>query len=80
MKSRIPSSKHWKELRHVGQRFMEPSEFLSHWQVDYQGLAEISGCSIATVKHWFCEGKSHRPPRPEHKFRLAVIHRCWLSL
>jgi hypothetical protein len=77
---RIPQARHWREVHRVSCFFMEPSEFLAHWSVGYDGLAKVAGCSVDTVKHWFCDGKSHRQPRPEHKFRMALIHRHWLSL
>lgn len=56
---------------------MEPQQFLNYWDVNYDELAELCGCSRSTVAHWFTSGKSCVPPTQDHKRRLAEIHAFW---
>jgi hypothetical protein len=56
---------------------MEPEEFLKHWAVNYDELAELCGRSKSTVAHWFSQGSHRREPSESDKRRLAEIHALW---
>jgi hypothetical protein len=79
--ARSPQRKHWEDFKQNSCFLMEPEEFLAHWDVDYSDLALLAGCSVGTVKRWFCEGGlTHRNPQWWHKFRLAYWNQRWQSL
>lgn len=79
LRRRLPSDRHWHLLADVFVE-MEPAEFLTYWEVTYEQMALICGCSKGTVKHWFSSGSSRRSPSPDHKFRLAATHYVWMRL
>lgn len=69
-----PNQAHWNCLSVAS--YMEPEEFLKHWDVTYKELAEICHCSEDTVKHWFSTS-SRRPPQSHHKALLAMTNVLW---
>ncbi|BAY67001.1 hypothetical protein NIES22_71450 (plasmid) [Calothrix brevissima NIES-22] len=78
--AKTPTRRHW-ELFKVYQakveQQMEPEEFLKHWAVNYEELAELCGRSKSTVAHWFSQGEHRREPSEADKRRLAEIHALW---
>jgi hypothetical protein len=79
---KVPSRRHWELFKVDSQSrvLMEPEEFIAIWEIDHAGLAKLTGCSLATVRGWFTNGRSHRDPKPWHKAQLAYWHQRWNSL
>jgi len=82
LEARTPTRGHWKLFEvykaKVAQQ-MEPEEFLKHWTVSYEELAELCGRSKSTVAHWFSNGEHKREPTEADKRRLAEIHALWIQ-
>lgn len=79
-----PTPRHWKlfalyRAHTQKQPSMEPDQFLTHWQITYEELAELCSVSRNTVAHWFVkEGSRHkRYPTEGDKRRLAEVHAIW---
>jgi hypothetical protein len=78
---KVPHRRHWEAFQQASQLSMDPEEFIAYWDVDYADLARLVGCSVTTVKGWFCEtGRSHREPKPWHRSQLARWHQVWQSI
>jgi len=78
--AKTPTRRHWElfEIYKVrAAKHMEPEEFLKHWVVNYEELAELCGRSKSTVSHWFSSGEHRREPSEADKRRLAEIHALW---
>jgi hypothetical protein len=75
---RVPGQKHWEVSSSLFQQ-MEPTEFLTYWDVSYSKLAKICHCSTRTVERWFSRTDYHAPSL-FHKFCLASVHRAWTRI
>jgi hypothetical protein len=76
--AKTPTQGHWKLFEvYKAAKSMEPEEFLKHWAVSYDELAELCGRSKSTVAHWFTQGEHRREPSEADKRRLAEIHALW---
>ena len=50
-------------------------DFYRKWNVTQQQIAEICGCSLATVERWF--GRQRQSPEPVYTRRLAEMDLIW---
>jgi transcriptional regulator with XRE-family HTH domain len=78
--AKTPTRRHWELFEIYKTKVaikMEPEEFLKHWAVNYEELAELCGRSKSTVAHWFSSGSHRREPSEADKRRLAEIHALW---
>ncbi len=62
---RVPGQKHWEVSSSLFQQ-MEPTEFLTYWDVSYSKLAKICHCSTRTVERWLVGSRGVITPRPSH--------------
>ncbi|MBD2124913.1 helix-turn-helix domain-containing protein [Microcoleus sp. ZQ-A2] len=51
---------------------MTPRQFYSKWDVTYATMAQLCRCDVMTVSRWFRQGCNYRPPKPYHKWYLAL--------
>lgn len=70
-----PTRQDWKEVKRFLSGFsMSPQEFLAyHPRTTRQQLAELAGCSLSTVNHWFSDS-SYQEPTKHHRAMLAIAH------
>lgn len=69
-------NKYWQALDNVIASALTPKEFLGFWSLTREDLADICGCSIATVNRW-C---SSRFEKGYHIRLINLIHHFWLPL
>lgn len=55
---------------------MSPQDFYAKWNVTHAQMAQICGCSQATVNRWFSR-RTYHAPAPLYCRRLAEMDLLW---
>ena len=78
----LATSRHWRLIRSIRLRLVEPEDFKQKWGVTSEGLAKLLDLTTTHVSRWFFTptATNYRPVEDRHKRRLAEIDYIWSTI